>query len=208
MGANSCHDVTPQVPRHSGGDGSRIPSRRKLQSSAIELHHSVSIAIANGAETIGSRQSEVVRQVHPRFTLSADLAYIAHQGCRNAVLRQSATPSRMRAAAPGTVRLGGARPRRFHRLAWTVVLAASVAGTAFVAAGMLSPARAQTRVVEIGESRVGSVRVVQGKAADFAGEPGVRRSVGGPFARGRRNRRRGTLSGAVRRLRAPVLSPN
>jgi hypothetical protein len=95
--------------------------------------------------------------------VSADLAYIAHQGCRNAVLRQSATPSRMRAAAPGTVRLGGARPRRFHRLAWTVVLAASVAGTAFVAAGMLSPARAQTRVVEIGESRVGSVRVVQGK---------------------------------------------
>ena len=43
------------------------------------------------------------------------------------------------------------------------MLAASVAGTAFVAAAMLSPARAQTRVVEIGESRVGSVRVVQGK---------------------------------------------
>ena len=69
----------------------------------------------------------------------------------------------MRAAAPRTLRLGAARPRRFHRLAWTVVLAASVAGTAFVAAAMLSPARAQTRVVEIGESRVGSVRVVQGK---------------------------------------------
>jgi hypothetical protein len=60
VGANSCHDVTPQVPRHSGGDGSRIPSRRKLQSSAIELHHSVGKAIANGAETIGSRQSEVL----------------------------------------------------------------------------------------------------------------------------------------------------
>ena len=44
------------------------------------------------------------------------------------------------------------------------MLAASVAGTAFVAAGMLSPARAQTRIVEIGESRVGSVRVVQGKS--------------------------------------------
>lgn len=86
------------------------------------------------------------------------------QGCRNAVLRQSATPLRIRAAALGTVRLGAARPRRFHRLAWTVVLAASVAGTAFVAAAMLSPARAQTRVVEIGESRVGSVRVVQGKS--------------------------------------------
>lgn len=43
------------------------------------------------------------------------------------------------------------------------MLAASVAGTAFVAAGILSPARAQTSVVEIGESWVGSVRVVQGK---------------------------------------------
>ena len=43
------------------------------------------------------------------------------------------------------------------------MLAASVAGTAFVAAGILSPARAHTSVVEIGESRVGSVRVVQGK---------------------------------------------
>ena len=42
------------------------------------------------------------------------------------------------------------------------MLAASVAGTAFVAAGILSPARAQTSVVEIGESWVGSVRV-QGK---------------------------------------------
>ena len=79
-------------------------------------------------------------------------------------MRQSATPSRIRAAAPRTVRLGAPRPRRFHRLAWTVVLAASVAGTAFAAAGILSPARAQTFVVvEIGESRVGSVRVVQGK---------------------------------------------
>ena len=79
-------------------------------------------------------------------------------------MRQSATPSRIRAAAPRTVRLGAPRPRRFHRLAWTVVLAACVAGTAFVAAGILSPARAQTSVVEIGESRVGSVRVVQGKS--------------------------------------------
>ena len=43
------------------------------------------------------------------------------------------------------------------------MLAASVAGTAFVAAAMLSPARAQTRVVEIGDSWVGSVRMVQGK---------------------------------------------
>lgn len=43
------------------------------------------------------------------------------------------------------------------------MLAASVAGTAFVAAGILSPGRAQTRVVDIGESRVGSMRVVQGK---------------------------------------------
>jgi hypothetical protein len=83
------------------------------------------------------------------------------QGCRNAVLRQSATPSRIRVAAPPSLRLGTARPRRFHRLAWAVVLAASVAGTAFVAAGILSPARAQTRVVELGESRVGSVRVLQ-----------------------------------------------
>ena len=78
-------------------------------------------------------------------------------------MRQSATPSRIRAAAPRMVRLGAPRPRRFHRLAWTVVLAASVAGTALVAAGILSPARAETSVVEIGESRVGSVRVVQGK---------------------------------------------
>ena len=43
------------------------------------------------------------------------------------------------------------------------MLAASVAGTAFVAAGILSPARAETSVVEIGESRVGSVRVVEDK---------------------------------------------
>jgi pilus assembly protein CpaC len=86
------------------------------------------------------------------------------QGRRNVAVRQSATPSPIRVAAPPSSALGAARPRRFHRLAWTLALAASVAGTAFVAAGMLSPARAQTRMVEIGESRVGSVRVVQGKS--------------------------------------------
>ncbi|HYY83468.1 MAG TPA: hypothetical protein VE686_03070 [Beijerinckiaceae bacterium] len=87
-------------------------------------------------------------------------------------MRQSATPSRIRAAAPRTVRLGAARPRRFHRLAWTVVLAASVAGTAFVAAGILSPARAQTRAVETSESRVGSVRVVQDESQTLQASQG------------------------------------
>jgi len=70
-----------------------------------------------------------------------------------------------------------------------VVLAASVAGTAFVAAGILSPARAQTSVVvEIGESRVGSVRVVQGKpqtlqvSQGFAGLVAGRSDVAGVTA--------------------------
>jgi hypothetical protein len=93
------------------------------------------------------------------------LRYRPRQGCRNAAVRHSAplprTPPRASVALPA---IGRASPKRFNRLAWTVALVASLAGTIFVAAAALSPARAQTSVVEIGDSRVGSVRVILGKS--------------------------------------------
>ncbi|HEY8567036.1 MAG TPA: type II and III secretion system protein family protein [Beijerinckiaceae bacterium] len=55
--------------------------------------------------------------------------------------------------------------RRGGRSSLALAVGAPLAGiTLLLAAGALSPARAQTRLVEIGENKVGGVRVVQGKS--------------------------------------------
>ncbi|HEX8166158.1 MAG TPA: type II and III secretion system protein family protein [Beijerinckiaceae bacterium] len=56
------------------------------------------------------------------------------------------------------------RRRRFHRGALALALAAPLAGCAILAAAALAPAAAEGRLVEIGESKVGAVRVTQGKS--------------------------------------------
>ena len=66
----------------------------------------------------------------------------------------------------------GPRPRwrRFHQgalalaLALALAVAAALAGSALLVAAALAPASAQTRMVEIGENKVGGVRVTQGKS--------------------------------------------
>ena len=60
----------------------------------------------------------------------------------------------------------GPRPRwrRFHQGALALAVAAPLAGSALLVAAALAPASAQTRMVEIGENKVGGVRVTQGKS--------------------------------------------
>jgi pilus assembly protein CpaC len=60
----------------------------------------------------------------------------------------------------------GPRPRwrRFHQGALALAVAAPLAGSAVLVAAALAPASAQTRMVEIGENKVGGVRVTQGKS--------------------------------------------
>ncbi len=55
-----------------------------------------------------------------------------------------------------------ARRSRFHRGALALAAAASLVATVLLLA--LSPARAQTRLVEIGENKIGAVRVTAGKS--------------------------------------------
>ena len=60
----------------------------------------------------------------------------------------------------------GQRPRwrRFHQGALALAVAAPLVGSAILVAAALAPASAQTRMVEIGENKVGGVRVTQGKS--------------------------------------------
>lgn len=72
----------------------------------------------------------------------------------------------MRTTQDGTgrrARSGG----RLSRIALAVALAAPLAGTALLALGALSPARARVLSVDIGESRVGAVKVVAGKSQNL-----------------------------------------
>jgi pilus assembly protein CpaC len=54
--------------------------------------------------------------------------------------------------------------RRFHRGALALAVAAPIAGAGLLLTAALAPAAAQARLVEIGESKVGAVRVTQGKS--------------------------------------------
>ncbi|HKH34451.1 MAG TPA: type II and III secretion system protein family protein [Beijerinckiaceae bacterium] len=55
------------------------------------------------------------------------------------------------------------RRRRFHKGALALAIAAPLLGSAFLIAAV-APAAAQTRLVEIGENKVGAVRITQGKS--------------------------------------------
>lgn len=58
----------------------------------------------------------------------------------------------------------GGRARRFHGLALALALVTPLAGTALLLSADMSPAWAQTRLVEIGANKVGAVRVIQGRS--------------------------------------------
>jgi hypothetical protein len=60
------------------------------------------------------------------------------------------------------------RRRRFHKGAFALALAAPLVSLALLVAA-LSPAAAQTRLVEIGENKVGAIRVTQGKSQTTLG---------------------------------------
>ena len=61
-------------------------------------------------------------------------------------------------------RFGARAPRRFHNGALALAVAALILGSTMLLAAALSPAAAQTRLVEIGENKVGAVRIAQGKS--------------------------------------------
>ena len=174
--------LAPQRPRRAGlrpGQPDRIAALNRLHvcrpnlflgnSKSARRSRSVK-AIVTSFRVLRLRLGNDVRQPSRRkdwFTAPATrrfdlpLIYAAGVSCRaqedgagKAMTRQSETAG------------FGPRPRwrRFHQGALALAVAAPLAGSALLVAAALAPASAQTRMVEIGENKVGGVRVTQGKS--------------------------------------------
>jgi hypothetical protein len=98
------------------------------------------------------------------------LIHAASVSCPAQELREAARRTARRRAGLAMAgqerswRFGARAPRRFHKGALALAIASPLLGTAFLIAAALAPATAQTRLIEIGENKVGAVRVTQGKS--------------------------------------------
>src|SRR5215217_8263758 len=105
-------------------------------------------------ERIGSLRRQLGDLISPLIHAAGVSCRTQEDGAGKAMTRQSETAG------------FGPRPRwrRFHQGALALAVAAPLAGSAVLVAAALAPASAQTRMVEIGENKVGGVRVTQGKS--------------------------------------------